>query len=324
MLFRSGFNVLFIGLGCDVSILKACVEKKQVSTDGLYFVELLCDGVTNEIVHRQYVENIERIHNSKVIEFSVRNKRDGWTPLYIYSLFDNGEEHIVPFYATDYGYAFMNYKRKGCYRCAVKGELHKGDIVIGDYWGCIPGMREYNEYGVSIIYALTDRSKELFDYMKESDFRLMETDKSFALDHSPRFFDSHALNEEWDTFDDLIKRTGLRRTVRTFFKDIDLENIHNKQIVLWGTGNCYHQLAPYVYERINVWKTIDSNPRKWGVMTEYGYLCESPKVLEGKTDVFVIIMIYNAAFVCQIINNLLNMNILSFEHVENWIKVFEY
>lgn len=319
-------TVLFIGLGCDVFSLKAYCEKNRVKTQSLYLVELLCDGVTTTDVHKQYIQYIERIHNSKVIDFTVRYKRDGWVPLYIRALFENGEQHIIPFYKSDYGYAFSNYKRKCCYSCQFKGKNRYGDLTLGDYWGCYPGMLEYNNNGVSIIYTQTEKGNHLIQKLDRESIDLNEINPEYALNYSPRYFNSHPYNDKiWNQFDCNLSRYNLRRSVKVCSKVIvpNSSTIQYEDLVIWGTGKCFHELAPYVLENRNVSYVVDSDEDKWGKASEYGYICNSPEIITQKNNVFVLIMVYSVQSAFQIANRLLNMGINNFDHIENWILYYE-
>ena len=317
----AGRTVLFVGLGCDVATLKQYCKKRNVVEDYLYTIELLCDGVTNENVHEDYLKEIEKLHNSKVVDFTVRSKKDGWVPIYIYAKFQNEDEHTMPFYNTAYGYAFTFYKKHGCYSCRFKKNNHFADLTIGDFWGCEVGMKEYNRNGVSIIYVQTKKGMRLIEKIDRDRFRLIETDAEYALKHNPRYISSHPVNNQWEQIDDEIKSRGLFGAYRMFsgkYYSKRMKNNENKEIVLWGTGDCFHRLAPCVIERGNVICAVDSNSHKWETNTEYGIACKSPDYISGK-DVLVLIMVENAASVCEIANALLDMDIISFDHIENWI-----
>ncbi|MBE5831474.1 MAG: hypothetical protein E7306_07020 [Butyrivibrio sp.] len=315
-------KVLFIGLSCDVAALMKWFEGKNINPESLYTIELLCDGVTCECVHQDYIKKLETVHNSKVVSFTVRNKRDGWTPLYIMAEFDNGETHVVPFYNSVYGYAFLHYKKKACYGCQFKQKNRFADLTIGDFWGCEEGMKEYNRNGVSIIYVQTEKGQEMLESIKNDSFVIMETDAEFALRHSPRYFNAHSFNKNWEELDNDISAIGLHQAVRKRMVCNPSERAAwnpNMNIILWGTGNCFHKLAPVVIENSNVMFAVDTDPQKWGSLTEYGILCKSPEEILKLDNVFVIIMIENASIVCQVIQTILDMNVRYFDQVNNWI-----
>nr|WP_297765377.1 Coenzyme F420 hydrogenase/dehydrogenase, beta subunit C-terminal domain [uncultured Butyrivibrio sp.] len=322
---QNGKKVLFIGLSCDIYSLVNSCDLKKCNKDNLYTIELLCDGVTPITIHDYYVKELESIHSSKVIDFSVRNKRDGWTPLYVYAKFANGEEHVIPFYSSSYGWAFINYKRYGCYKCQFKWRNRYADMTIGDYWGIDSSMEEYNKDGVSIIYVQSENGLNLLKQINSKDFFLLPTDTGFALRHSPRYFNAHPFNTNWNDIDRELKKNGLKSAFRLYGMVQSFNEDYfnsNKEVVIWGAGGCFHKFAPFVIERTDVLCVVDSDQQKWGKIIEMGIKCESPSYIEDK-DVFVIIMTEKADISVQIANKLIKMGIYSFDHIENWMKAVQ-
>lgn len=319
---EQGRLVLFIGLGCDIAALKTLTENRKTDTEHLYTVELLCDGVTNANVHEDYVKGIEKKYNSKVVDFSVRHKKDGWIPLYIRAEFEDGQEHIRPFYASEYGFAFLNYKRKSCYECPFKGDKHPADLMVADYWGCKPGMKEYRKDGVSLIFTQTQKGKKLLDMADDASFYFCEVDAEYALYYSPRYHDSHPKNPKWDEFDQWMKEKGLHETVKKcsgVYKPERFAKKEIKEVVVWGTGDCFRQCISAVTDICPVTMAVDRNREKWGKEVAPGITCISPKELQGKKDVLVLIMIDNATAVMSVANELLDMGVELFDHVRNWV-----
>ncbi len=204
-----GKKILFIGLGCDISGLKSFLEYRETSISNLYTIELICDGVTKSSVHEQYIKELEMRYHSKISYFTTRYKNDGWETLRIYAEFKNGKMHQEDFYCSAYGYAFANYKEKMCYFCKHKGCNHPGDIVVGDYWGCLPGMATYCQYGVSLIIPNNKTGSELLKMIDKESFYLKEIEKEYALYNNPRFLSCHEQNRQWDEFDKLFLDKGL-------------------------------------------------------------------------------------------------------------------
>ena len=209
-----GKSVLFIGLGCDIASVKEGVERHNIDTKKLYLVELICDGVTDGLIQEEYVKWLENKYKAKIINFTVRCKDQGWENPSIKAEFDNGNCIVYPFYESDYGYAFMNYKRKNCYACSLRGENHLGDLIVGDYWGCNDSMNIYNANGVSIIILRNSKGGILLKYLDKDSFILKETDIDYAMSHNPRFYTPPKGNKRWDEFQNVLKDRGLNEAVR--------------------------------------------------------------------------------------------------------------
>lgn len=319
---QQDFKVLFVGLGCDIAALNRLVKLRGVNADKLFTVELLCDGVTNEIVQKAYVSDLEKIYRSKVIQFSVRYKKEKWIPPYIFVKFDNGEEYTEPFYESDYGFAFANYKKKACYNCPFKNENHMGDIIAGDFWGCLPGMEEYNEKGVSLLLERSSKGSILLNELKNRPFFLKKVDENYALYNNKRYFTPHEYFIKWDIFDKVLRESGLRKAVREcagIAAPARYKNTKISEMVLWGAGNSFHQYIALIHKAVPKVCVVDSNRDKWGEELEYGIICEAPDVLREKKEIFVLIMIENTKTAFQVVNQLLDWDILEFDHIKNWI-----
>ncbi len=151
-------KVLFIGLPCKVGALKFSLKKEY---DNLFTCELVCHGPTLNKVHTDYIEYLEKKYNSKIIEFSVRRKKDSWLPTYLYAKFENGKEFMKEYYKTEYGIAFTKISLDRCYNCQFKGNNRTGDIQIGDFWGYDKSKEYFNNKGTSCILVHTDHGSEL-------------------------------------------------------------------------------------------------------------------------------------------------------------------
>ena len=214
----SDTKVLFLGLGCDIAILKSFLNRNKIGTKNLYTIELICDGVTKSEIHEKYLDELEKKAGSNISFFTTRNKDKGWEHFNIHVEFENGKIFEEPFYDSDYGYAFVHYKEKKCYSCAFKNDNHQGDLIIGDYWGCIPGMDAYDKRGVSLIIPKNNKGKFLIELLNESDFYIKEIETGYALYNNPRFFSCHEKNDFWDIFEKEIEHRGLSGTVK-YFRD---------------------------------------------------------------------------------------------------------
>ncbi len=210
---QSGSTVLFTGLGCDVAALYSFLRAKNVDTSSLFTVDLICYGPTSSEVAKQYTDSLEKRFASKIIDFSVRYKKHGWTPAYIFAKFENGKIFTKNFYASDYGYAFSVHARLSCYSCKFRGKNHQADLTLGDYWGLTPDMKEYNQNGVSIFIVRTERGEELIAKINKNEFKLQRTDVDFALSHNTMYYKTRKKSQTWEMFDKHLTTKGLHYAV---------------------------------------------------------------------------------------------------------------
>ena len=206
---ESGRQVLFIGLGCDVGALKSFLNAKNIDTSNLFTADLFCYGPAPVEVHRQYIEYLESRYKSRVKNFTVRHKKKGWTPPYVFAEFENGQQFCKQFYTTDYGLAFGTFTREGCYNCRFRGVNHQADVTLGDFWGLTPKMNGYNPDGVSIFIVKTERGEELMRKIDTKEFSLSSADPVFAVEHNRMYYTCRKKPEDYAQLCDDLKTKGL-------------------------------------------------------------------------------------------------------------------
>ena len=211
---QSGVEVLFIGLGCDVAALYSFLKGKDISTSSLYTADLICMGSTSSEVAKQYINFLEKKYKSKVVDFSVRYKKQGWLPIYIFTKFENGKTFTTKFHDSDYGYAFSHYYvKKACCQCEFKGHNHVCDLTLGDYWGITKDMNGYNPDGVSIFITRTKHGEQLINKIDRTEFLLQKTDVAFAIANNPMYYLSRKQEPKWKQFHENLYSKGLHYAV---------------------------------------------------------------------------------------------------------------
>lgn len=319
---KKGRNVLFIGLGCDIAALKSIVNAENCSSERLYIIELLCDGVVPQKVQEKYIEELEKRYASKVTRFNLRHKKYGWQLYDIYVEFENGQQYSCPFDISDYGVAFGNYKEKGCYSCRYKGaQKHPGDMIAGDFWGCNRGMSGYNPNGVSLMIPLTEKGKKLLELLDDDAFYKINADSDVALYNQPRFFTAHATNPEWSIFDENFKANGLRYAVDLFGENVMPERFKRrmyKKFVVWGTGNTFLRCIDFIENTKKIDMLVDGNEKQWGKTILGKYNCVSPHEITKLTDSFVMIAVQDKMKIFEIINRLNDYGTVDYDVFDNW------
>lgn len=316
--------VLFIGLGCDVAALHGYIEKQKLDKSILYTIDLICTGPTYAEVGKQYIQQLEERYGSKITDFSVRYKDEGWRPFYINAKFQNGRIHKRTFGDSDYGYAFELYGMKGCYECKFRGENHCADITLGDYWGIVPGKNGYNPNGVSLFIVKTQKGKSLLEEIDREEFRIEPADIELALRHNPMYYKRKEKNAKWQLFDETFKKRGLKEAVRACRDSKKPSHIcgdiNKYEIVLWGAGKGFYRNYAKVEEICDVDMICDNNPEKWGKEILPGITCISPDELIKIPNVFVVIMLQDIKYAFRVANQLLDMGIDKFDILDNWLE----
>ena len=211
-----GKTVLFIGTGCNVGALLKYAESHNCDVENLYTVDIICHGPTYSDSLSQYVDRLEEKYGAKVTKFNMRYKIKGTKPPFIYSEFSNGKKFKERLYESDFGYAFQVYKKSSCYNCQFKGDSHKADLTIGDYWGCVRGMKEFNQFGVSVMFTRTEKGEELIRWLTSIDsFVVNSADMEIALANNPAFYKVRTKNQKiYEKFQKDLQEHGLRYAVR--------------------------------------------------------------------------------------------------------------
>lgn len=204
-------KVLFIGLPCDINVVKNYVAKHGIDSENLLCVDLICHGPTSNKVADEYITRLERKYKSKVKSFNVRYKNPFWTPPYLFVEFENGKVLKEVFYQTDYGTAFFLMVEEKCYKCKFKGENYKSDITIGDYWGFNESDDGYNKYGSSVAFVHTQKGQGFITSL--NNFNLYEADTEKALKGNQRYLTPTALTAEREIFKKRFIKKGLAYAV---------------------------------------------------------------------------------------------------------------
>ena len=211
---EQGKVVLFFGLGCDVAAVRKYVSNKDINTSKLFLVDLICQGPTFPEIQESYLKRLENKYSSRVCDFSVRYKLSGWNaPPFIRVDFENGKHYYESFYGSDFGFAFSNYSRNGCYYCRFRGESHQSDITIGDYWGIEKQDAGYNKNGVSLMLVTTDKGRTLLNLVDKSDFIIRKADVDNAIRNNPMFYSCRKKYKNAERFKHNVSEKGLHRAV---------------------------------------------------------------------------------------------------------------
>ena len=209
---KSGKIVLFIGLPCDVYVVKTHLKKLNISTEHLLCVDLICHGPTYSEIAKEFIDDLEKKYKSKIIKFSVRYKNPYWKPPYLYAQFENKKEYIKPFYSTSYGTAFMMMSWNSCYDCHFKGNNYMSDITIGDYWGSQEGDNGYNVFGSSVAFIHTNEGDEFISSL--DNFNIYDANTKKALEFNPRYTTPTKKTEKAIIFRNNFKKKGLKYAIR--------------------------------------------------------------------------------------------------------------
>lgn len=171
-LLNDGRKVLFTGTPCQVAAMRSFFRDKNV--DGLFLVDVVCQGVPSPVLFRKYIDEIEAKFHTKVIDVIFRSKKYGWRcGLLLLLLCEDGKTIEIKYGENTFYRAFLrNYMmRESCYNCQFKYPK-KGcfsDVTLADFWRIgsrVPFQCDTYECGVSAVLTNTLKGEQLFNVIK--------------------------------------------------------------------------------------------------------------------------------------------------------------
>lgn len=164
-----GKTVLFVGTSCQCSALREYLKMKKATTEKLFVVDLLCNGVFSPTMWEEHLRSIEKKFG-RVEYVSFRDKAKGWRNKHMkiiaggrdISDYCNSEASVLQMYEQKIGF------RESCYQCRYMSTERVGDMSIGDFWGIErvkPGLDKNT--GVSVVSVNNEKGEQLFDELKK-------------------------------------------------------------------------------------------------------------------------------------------------------------
>lgn len=172
-----GKTVLFCGTPCQVSGIRSVLGNNEK----LLLIDFICHGVPSITWFDNYMTQLEKKYNSKIISFDFRSKAFGWKPYALEARFENG----AIYRRTNCGdpwlidFAANKHLRENCYNCN-RSFYSDADLTIGDYWAVNHKKNIKNDNsGISIIRVQTDIGRDAFDKLVgEKTVFIQELDQS--------------------------------------------------------------------------------------------------------------------------------------------------
>lgn len=166
---RTNKPVLVCGSPCQMAALKRYLLKPY---DNLIVVDYICRGIASPLLFKQYINYLEKKHNSKVVYYKAKNKELGWRELTSKIIFENKD---VEYQRKDenpwmlLNYATPEVVRPSCFECPFKGFPRTSDITIGDLWteaDAIPKNLD-GDLGTSVILINNEHGRIAFETIKK-------------------------------------------------------------------------------------------------------------------------------------------------------------
>lgn len=159
---KSGKMVCFSGTPCQVAGLKTYLGKVYKN---LITVDLVCKGVASPEVLRQYVQLMEKQHNSKIVGMNFKRKTYGYHSSTMSVDFANGETYSKGGITDPMMRSFRANicLRPSCEECAFKEEARRSDLTLFDCWHYeyLSGKKD-DDRGHTAVLVHTEKGREMF------------------------------------------------------------------------------------------------------------------------------------------------------------------
>lgn len=177
---KEGKIVFFSGTPCQIDGLYGYLGRDY---ENLYTADLICHGVPNNKMLKDYLSIVEEKNNGKISYFTFRDKSLGWGKNGYVII--NGKKIKMWQSSSSYIYYFSQgwICRENCYKCKYTCSHRPADITLGDYWGIEKYHPEYlggnnwdESKGISVIIVNSDKGMKLIENfgtgieLKASDF----------------------------------------------------------------------------------------------------------------------------------------------------------
>ena len=210
-----GRKYLAFGTPCQIYGLASVLEKLNMR-DRAVLVDLFCHGVPSYLVWDKYLESLKKIIDTKQLtEVVFRDKSIGWHN-FVIKLKSNNDTYKESSEGDLFYHAFFDNVlfSKSCFDCAVRKNISKADIRLGDYWG-----KKYQdkEDGISAILLCTDRGKDFLDRINDKlVFYEAENADDVMKAQSIHVYDTSKYRQ--NAFVELEQGTSLKKTIKSYRK----------------------------------------------------------------------------------------------------------
>lgn len=242
---KDGYIVIFTGTPCQIAGLKLFLNvKNDINKENLYTIDIICHGVPSQKVFNEYVKSIEKKYNSKVKNFSFREKYKIGNivdSLGIRVEFEDGKVLNEYSFNNIYMIGFFNgvYYRPCCEKCPFSTRSRCSDITIGDFWGINYIDKKLNAHkGISLcIVNSSDGEKIINDLSTKMD--ITQENPDIAIENNGNLYEPSKFSkyrndffkklEETNDFEKSIKKYIRRKSKLEFIISNNLnEDFKNK------------------------------------------------------------------------------------------------
>lgn len=222
--------VLFSGVACEVAGLLSYLKIKNVNTDKLITVDIVCHGVPSPRVWKDNIENQIRKHG-KLLKADFRDKRFGWKPH-----IESYTHQKKTYYDNVYTSIFYDSValRRSCHICHFANKNRPGDITLADFWGSADFGVTPEPKGLSLVLINTKKGQDYFDLSKDK-LKLEKIDHTKDIPQ-PNLHRPTPVNPKRDEFWKDYEKKGYRKTFKRYY------GIVNHARLVYNKLRCFSKL----------------------------------------------------------------------------------
>lgn len=179
---KAGKLVLYTGTSCQIDGLQHYLKLKNIPTDTLVTVGLICHGTPSPLMWQEHLQNIRARRHKEIANYANRSKVRGWHGHNEHITYKDGSQEYYSKLTQNHKDLFSGHLiiRPSCPICPYTPSPCSADITIADFWGCedlVPGIDDNR--GVSMVLVNSKKGDALLE--KCTDVTLWETDYEKSL-----------------------------------------------------------------------------------------------------------------------------------------------
>jgi len=232
----NGENILFSGTPCQVHGLNSYLKKRDINTDKLITIDIICHGTPPKRFFIDYKKWLENKEKKRIIEIRFRDKRGAWKDYCMSVKFDDGSELFDTYNVRTYMRLFFskNIIDRRCFSCHFANLERTSDVTIGDFWGIeeiMPKVDSSN--GVSLIISNSKKGEALIDMMRTvyDSANLPYILKPYLgkefLKYQWNLSHPSTKPDTYDEFNNYYKKNGFEKTMQHFHFNSTYGHVRN-------------------------------------------------------------------------------------------------
>jgi len=190
---RQGKKVLFSGTPCQIAAIRKVIKDEN----NVFYLSVVCHGVSSRGIWRKYVKWLESIHG-KIVKLRMREKPISKSDDYAMYI-ENQEGRGILLEGPKTG-QFMQCFKEGlfvsgrCNKCQFKGDSIGADIIIGDGWGADKFFDDFDDgQGVSCILIKSENGEKLWEKLQKT-FAVRDIDVDLVVKSNQRLVSPAKVN----------------------------------------------------------------------------------------------------------------------------------